>query len=178
MKKNLTAFVIVGLLLAGVAAFVLPTSIEADTGTIQANVTVAEAIAVAGVDALVFGLLSAPSTGSDTWTVNATNGPLVQGGATSSVDLDLVDHSRGSFTIGAVGAASESVTYSVAVTTDFGDGSLSLGALQMDPPSPSLLDAITEDLTVLIGGTLTISAGAAPGLHSDAVITMTADYTP
>jgi len=174
-KKHLTAFVFASVLMAGALAFMLTSTPQAADGTIQANVSVATVVTVTGVDALVFGLISAPSTGTEAWTVNAANGPLVKSGASSSADLDLADHSRGSFTVS--GDALASVAYSCAVTTNFSDANLSLLSCSVSPASPTALSG-TGALTVLIGGQLQIGFGAAPGLHADAVVTLSADYTP
>lgn len=177
-KTHITTLAIVGLIMVAALAFV-STDVQAATGTIGSTVSIecpVEVISNGG--SLNFGYLAAPSVGCDEWTVSPIVGPLVHTGSGNGFDFILTDHSKGSFQI----KGSESIAYSVAVTTDFPDLFLTLSLLTLDPispqdPSPTGTGCSTKDISV--GGTLTVCPGVAPGLHAGltgAVITITASY--
>lgn len=154
-----------------VAAFAfMGTAVQAETGTIASTVSIATPIVVTGDSTLAFGVFTAPSSGNQTWTIAASDGALSTGGG-DGVDIYNDDHSAGGFTI--EGENDATVTYSVAITTDFSGTGLALSALTLNPTSTSSLDG-SGSLTVSVGGTVTIDAGASNG--SDALITMTANY--
>jgi len=177
MKKiHFVKLAIISLMMVGLLAFV-PTNVQAVTGTIGSSVTLECPVEITtnGGD-LAFGYLSAPSTGDacDVWVVSSAVAALGHPSGTG-VDFDPADHSRGDFEL----TGSEPIYYSVAVTTDFGDGFLTLSDLTTDTPtgvdpSPGTTECLT--VTVHVGGTLTVCPGVLPGTHSDAVITITANY--
>ncbi len=175
--KHLTRLVMVSLLMAGLLTFVA-TSTKAITGTIGSTVNIECAVEIASNGgSLDFGYLAAPGNGlCDVWTVSPINGVgLVHSGTGNGTDFLSGDHSAGSFTL----TGSEPIIYSVAVTTDFSDGNLTLSNLTLDPLSPQDPSPMTGDcltLPVSVGGDLQVCPGAAQGLHNDAVITITANY--
>ncbi len=175
--KHLTRLVMVGLLMAGLLTFVA-TSTKAITGSISSTVTIECAVEIAANGgSLDFGYLAAPGNGNcDVWTISTTDGAsLGHSGSGNGTDFLGSDHSRGSFTL----TGSEPITYSVAVSTQFSDGNLTLSNLTLSPTSPqdpSPSTGACTTLPVAVGGDLQVCPGAAQGLHNDAVITITANY--
>lgn len=175
--KHLTTLVMACLLMVGALAFV-STSTKAATGTIGSTVLIECAVEItSNGGSLDFGYLAAPSDGCDEWTVSAGGGALalVSDGVGDGFDFNTSDHSRGDFTL----TGSEPITYSVAITNNFGDASLTLSALTLNPTSPqdpSPTGGACETIPVFVGGTLQVCPGAAQGFHDDAVITITANY--
>lgn len=150
-------------------------AIRAAEGVIPANVTIAGApVSVEGVDPLEFGVLTLPSTSEAGWILYPLDGLLqLYVGDVTSTDLIPNDHHRGRFRIS--GTAGLSVNFTVEVTTDFADPQLSLLSVGPDQDTPQILD-MNGQLELYIGGLLSISPGAAAGVHGDAVITMVANY--
>ena len=170
MKKTyLAKLAIVSFTVVAAFAF-MGTAAQAETGTISATVSIATPIVITGDSALAFGVFTAPSSGSQTWTIAASNGALSTGGG-DGVDLFNDDHSRGVFTID--GENDATVTYSVAITNNFGGAGTTLSALTVNPSSTSVLSS-SGSLTVGVGGTVTLTDAAADG--SPALITLTANY--
>ena len=170
MKKTyLAKLAIVSFTVVAAFAF-MGTSTQAETGTVASTVSIATPIVITGDSALAFGVFTAPSTGSQTWTIAASDGALRTGGG-DGVDLFNDDHFRGVFTID--GENDATVTYSVAITNNFGGTGLALSALTVNPTSTNALSG-SGSLTVGVGGTVTIDTGASSG--SDALITLTANY--
>ncbi len=171
MKKTyLTKLAIVCFTVVVAFAF-MGTGVQAATGSVASTVSIAVPITIVGDSDLVFGTFTAPSTGTHSWTVSAFNGFITDGAEQNSVDLFSGDNSRGVFTIS--GANNATVTYSVAITNDFGDTGTTLSALTVSPASTQSLGG-SGDLTVGVGGTVSLTDAAANG--SDALITMTANY--
>ena len=170
MKKTyLAKLAIVSFTVVAAFAF-MGTAVQATDGSVASTVSIAVPITVDGDSALAFGVFTPPSSGDETWTVNATTGNL-SGGASDGVDLFNDDHFRGVFTIG--GENDAIITYSVDITTNFGDAGTTLSALTVSPTSTNALSS-SGSLTVGVGGTVTLTLDAANG--SDALITMTANY--
>jgi hypothetical protein len=150
-------------------------AIRAEEGTIPASVTIAEALTVEGLNPLEFGMLTAPSTSEAQWMLYPQEGSALfhYSGDLTSIDPIPNDESHGTFRI--LGTPNMSVNYTVSVTTDFANANLSLLSVGDSPDSPQVLDANGE-VVVNVGGWLSILPGAAIGVHSDAVITMVANY--
>lgn len=174
--QQITRCVCTVLVIFAVVAFMLP-PIRAAEGTIDASVTISIPLEVNPVDVLGFGTLTPPTDLNVCafWTLNAFNGLVLTSG--EGEDPVALDHGRGMFRLtGDPGAA---VTYSLAVTTQFGDADLTLtvSADNVNPASGAVvLDATTGILEVQFGGVLQICDEVAIKTHNDARITMTANY--
>lgn len=133
-------------------------------------------LTVSGIDAVAFGVLTAPTDTSvcAVWTLSVFDGLTLTSGAGD--DPIALDHNRGMFRL--IGDLGATVTYSVAVTTQFGDPDLTLMISNTNilPLSPGVLDPVTGVLEVQVGSVLEICTGVAKGTFNDAVITITADY--
>ena len=170
MKKTyLAKLAIVSFTVVAAFAF-MGTGAQAETGTIAATVSIAIPITIAGDSDLVFGVFTAPSSGSETWTIGAATGDITTG-TSDGVDLFTDDHSRGLFTIS--GENDAAVTYSVAKTSDFTDAGLSLTTVSWTSTLTNL--SSSGDLVVGVGGTVTIQSTAGSG-GDTAEITLTANY--
>lgn len=168
-KTYLAKLAIVSFTVVAAFAF-MGTRAQAETGSISSTVSIATPVTIVGDSALIFGVFTAPSTGTDNWTINASTGVLTYTGTGDGIDIFADDHHRGGFTIN--GEAGATVTYSVAITTNFGDANTTLSALTINPTSTSVLTA--GSLVVGVGGTVTLLTTAASG--TPAVITLTANY--
>ena len=134
-------------------------------------------LTIDGIDALTFGTLTPPTNPLECaiWILSAVDGLTLTSG--EGEDPVALDHSRGMFRL--IGAPGATVTYSVAVTTQFADPDLSL-TVSADNVNPAtgtvILDASTGVLEVYLGGVLEICPGVVIASHNDAVITLTANY--
>ena len=169
---------IAGSLIVLLAALLLTMpSTRAAEGTIPAGVTIGEALTVQGVDPLEFGLLTVPSTSEAQWMLYPQTGStlLHYAGDVTSTDPIANDEHQGSFLI--TGPPNTSVYYTISDWIDFADPNLSLLGVGIFPDgtNPQLLDASGE-LVVHVGGWLSINPGVAIGAHTDAVITLEANY--
>ena len=170
MKKTyLAKLAIVSFTVVAAFAF-MGTAAQAAEGTVASTVSIAIPVVVTGDSDLVFGVFTAPSTGTQTWTIAASDGALTTGGG-DGVDLFNDDHGAGGFTID--GENDAVITYSVDITTNFGGTGTTLSALTLNPTSTTALNSSGE-LVVGVGGTVTLTDLAATG--SAALITMTANY--
>jgi hypothetical protein len=171
MKKKHFAGLAIGALMVALVAFMLPTAQAAD-GTIEANVTLYTGLSVTQAQALAFGVIIVPTTGCNQWYLDPTNGAMPQTGAGDGGDPFPMDHSAGAFKI--TGNMNTAVTYSI---TDFTDANITLTVVNADlnPLVGTTLDGSGE-ANVDVGGTLEVCAGAAAGLHSDALVELTANY--
>lgn len=173
--QQITRCVCTVLVIIAVMAYILP-PIRAAEGTIDASVLILIPLQVNGIDALGFGTLTPPTNPlvCAVWTLNAFNGLTLTSG--QSEDPLIGDHGRGMFRL--IGALGVTVTYSVAVTTQFGDPDLTLTVsdANVNPASTSALDASTGILEVQFGGVLEICSDVVIKTHNDAVVTMTANY--
>ena len=171
MKKTyLAKLAIVSFTVVAAFAFIGTSAQAQATGTVASTVSIATPIVITGDSALIFGVFTAPSSGNDAWTISATSGALSFSG-TDGVDLFTDDHFRGGFTID--GENDATVSYSVAITNNFGDAGTTLSALTLNPTSTTALNS-SGVLKVGVGGTVTLAFDAATG--SDALITMSANY--
>ncbi len=170
-KTDFAKYANIGLLVAGVVAFTAP-SAEAVSDTINTNVQISPAIAITGVDSLVFGTFSAPTSGLATWTVAATDNTMTEDVTTDSVDFITDDHSRGTFDV--TGANAASYTISTSVSSAFSGTGVTLTAINTFPTTPGTLSGSGAQ-TVQVGGTVTIAVGAASGLRNGS-IEMTVNY--
>ena len=173
--QQITRCVCTVLVIFAVIAFMLP-PIRAADATINATAEIWIPVEVHGLDALIFGTLTPPTDPFECafWTLNAFDGLTLTSG---EGEHPVADHSRGKFRI--IGEPGKSVSYSVAVTNDFGDPDLTLTvstSSDVNPASRSALDASTGELEVEVGGVLEICSNVLVKFHNDAVITMTADY--
>jgi hypothetical protein len=173
MKK----LIISTLAIVGLLAFV-STNTQAAEDQIGSTVNIECPVEIfANGGSLDFGLLAAPTNGwCDAWTVSPINGdPLLHDGFGNGVDFLPGDHSTGSFSL----TGSELIYYYVYVSTDFSDPYLTLYGLTLDPLSPqdpSPANHNCDELDISVGGTLDVCEGVATGLHTDAVITIVANY--
>lgn len=174
--QQITRCVCTVLVIFAVVAFLLP-PIRAADGTIDASVEISIPLEVIPVDVLGFGTLTPPTSTVECafWTLSAFDGlVLTSGEGEDPVDLD---HGRGMFRL--IGDPGAAVTYSVEVTTQFGDPDLTLtvSADNVNPPTGTvILDDITGILEVQFGGVLQICDEVVVKTHNDARITMTANY--
>ncbi len=178
MKK----LIISALAILGVLAFASTNTqaviVYAPTGTINSSVTI-ECPALVGTNGgtLAFGLIAAPTAGSDLWTLPATGGGLSHSGTGNGFEFPTPGASRGEFII----KGSEPVYFTVEVTTDFPTTELNLlsplllsGTSPIDPtPLPD--DHNCAEVTVFVGGTLEVFPTAPTGAQV-AIITITAHY--
>lgn len=168
MKKALiAALAIVGLCL-------LPISLSAAEGSISSTVHIANPVVVQGNGSLSFGYLSAPTNGvCDFWTIDPQTGTMTHDGGGNGVDFIADDHSEGDFIIIGGYIDGEMVNYTVDLTNDFADPYLTLHDISAYPSGPFELN---NPKMIMIGGTLEVCPGAEALLHTDAVITLTANY--
>ena len=174
--QQITRCVCIVLVIFAVAAFLLP-PVRAAEGTIDASVTISIPLEVAPVDVLGFGTLTPPTDLNVCafWTLNAFNGLTLTSG--EGEDPVALDHGRGSFRI--TGDPGATVSYTVAVSKQFGDPDLTLTVTDanVNPLSGAqILDATTGILLVEFGGVLQICDEVVVKTHNDARITMTANY--
>ena len=181
--KHFTTLVMACLLMVGALAFVV-TNVQATShqANLDASVTIeCPIVLTTNGTALNFGLISAPTnTSMDFWTIPAVTGPMTQSGGGNGVSFGTA--SQGHFDIN--GSKNASVTL---IITDFMDPKLFLSDITMAIGSnvitPSsgvyvvpLVDANCATIvTVSVGGTLEVSAGAGTGQHT-ATIALTANY--
>ncbi len=173
MKKTPVAkLIIVSLMLVSAVAFVSPTT-QAASQPMGASVTLSELpLDLTLLQDMYFGGLTIPTDVNAIWTLSAI-GVLSKTGGNSQHPL-LGDHRVGSIRI--TGQPGTSVNFAVAVTTDFAGPELTLSNLSTNFPSPKVLSDPGGVFSVGVGGVLTITPAATPGLHNDAIITLTANY--
>ena len=170
MKKTyLAKLAIVSFTVVAAFAF-MGTGAQAETGTIASTVSIATPISISGDSALAFGALTAPTSIDHSWTISAADGSITDGAEDNSQDLFSNDNFRGVFTIS--GESGATVTYSVAITNNFGNAGTTLSALTVSPSSTNTLTS--GSLKVGVGGTVTLTTAAADG--TAALITLTANY--
>lgn len=172
MKKKHFAGLAIGALMVALVAFMLPTTQAAET-TMGANVTVWKGITITTNGALSFAVLSAPTDMTAVWVIDPSTGALSETGGSNSQDIYAGDHSTGDASV--TGEPNETVYYTAAVTTDFGDANLTLTNATMNHASEVLDGSGNGGFSV--GATLDILTSiTTTGLHNDAVITVTANY--
>ena len=174
--QQITRCVCTVLVIFAVVAFLMP-PIRAVEGTIEARVEISIPLEVNPIDALGFGTLTPPTdlVVCAFWTLSAFDGLVLTSG--EGEDPVAGDHGRGMFRL--IGDPGATVSYSVEVTTQFGDPDLTLtvSADNVNPPTGAvILDATTGKLEVQFGGILQICDEVVVKTHNDAVITMTASY--
>ena len=172
--RNLVKYTIAGLAMAGAATLVtLPAHAAGDT--IGATVEVAIPVSVAGITALNFGSISAPTDIDATWrmTPNGAGGALAETTASDSVAFATTGAEEGKFTV--TGQNGFTVTIAVGTVVDFADTNLTLSAVTTSPAVGA--QALTGGtLDVFIGADLLIKTTATQGTDSDATIELTANY--
>ena len=146
----------------------------AQAADIDATATIATPIIVSGDSNLVFGVFTAPSSGSPTqkWRLDPVTSALTVEVAGDGLDLFADDQHRGTFTV--TGENNANFTYSSVSISNFPDAFVRLGGITFDPQSSIGLDG-TGNLTVGLGGVLELDFGAATTTHT-ATITLEVSY--
>ena len=176
MKKDFAKYAILGLLVAGVAAFTAPTALAANFAPADVTVTVADAIAVtknSGGD-MDWGLLAAPgtATGNTVFTISTSGLVTFKSGSTSGKVLDSAG-SEAKFTVG--GEPNQSVNLTLA-SVDPDATNAKLSALESNKGTSSVALGAGGSFEVIVTADLTLTPAAAGGGPFTGSITVTANY--
>jgi hypothetical protein len=149
---------VIGLSPAGYAA----------TGVAPVRVTIVEPLQVSTTQQMGFAAITPPGEGSQTFRLDPLTAALEPGPGTGTASGGAL---LAEFTV--TGDPDRALDVQAEVTRNFSDPALSLGELRI-----AAADAFDSggQATVRVGGTLTVTAGAAPATHDDAVITVTVNY--
>ena len=138
-----------------------------DTGSGEVNIL--SAVTVTNTQGMDYAGIIAPSVGAQNFVMDAATGVITPGAGDGAA---YGTPAAGSFTI--TGNASQAITSSVVVTTDFSNASLSLGSLALAGDTVTIPGGGSGTITVR--GTLNVVSGVVAGSYADAVITLTVDY--
>lgn len=174
-KPSIAKYAVVLVLMAGLVAFTAPSAkAQSNTTTIDAVVTIAQAIGITGGATLDFATVSAPVSGGPGTILVTTGGSFTAGGGSLVISGTPV---AGRFDVTGVGNATYSITGPI-VEDNFTATGLSLGTLTRNP---SMTGALTGGGTesIDIGGTLSITTFATAGVNgggNPAKIRLTVNY--
>ncbi|MCH9031001.1 MAG: DUF4402 domain-containing protein [candidate division Zixibacteria bacterium] len=158
--------VITGLVIG--IGFMVSTDTRAASDQIGSSVTIGTALTVTKGNDLVWGILAAPTSTSETWNINCGTGVL--SGGLAANDLFSGDHNVGTFAIN--GQINGIITTS-STFTSFTDPALTLSNISV---CAGTVLSSTGTMAVTIGGDLNITNAAVAGSYTDATITLTANY--
>ena len=143
-----------------VAAFGAPSLSQAASATGNATATVVTPIAISKTVDLAFGKFVANTGGT---VVIGTSGARSQ---TSTVSLfnQGSTQNAASFTVTGEGTNTYAITLPTGATISSGSNSMTVGSFTSNPSGTGVLSAGAQ--TLLVGGTLTVASGQAPGNYT------------
>ncbi len=177
--RNKIKYAALGLALLGAAALVAPSVYAADD-SVNANVTIAEAVTVAGVDTMEFGTIAASTSGgSNEFEVDCddtTTGPTLGG---NGAWLSQIGVQAATFSV--TGVNGELVDYTASIANNFTDPDVVLTLTGTHPTDGGLCNSLlsaatTADATVAVAGKINVAQGTSNGAKGGASINLVANY--
>lgn len=177
--RNKIKYAALGFALLGAAALGA-TSVYAADDSVNANVTIAEAVSVAGLDTMEFGTIAASTNGSSNdFAVgcdDAATGPTLIG---NGAWLNKGGVRAATFSV--TGVDGESVDYTVTIASLFTDGDVVLTLTGTHPTNAAactdtLSASTTADATVSVAGKINVASGTSNGAKTGASINLVANY--